>query len=156
VSRERFLTCWSLLATLSFRTGTCTRSISTSPERHVADDVRSASVRVLLQQQQLPLQLLNEWVKHGANCLRKILFGIGWSLLGKKLIGKITALTALTSITLCRHTCKDRLSYRSRAAGIINMNQPVENRPTFSICNSSLAHTVSLVLQNWSTQRLVL
>jgi len=27
------------------------------------------------------------------------------------------------------------------------MNQPIENRPTFNICNSSLAHTVSHALK---------
>jgi len=40
------------------------------------------------------------------------------------------------------------LNLHIRAA---NMNQPTENRPTFNTCNSSLAHTVSHVLQMINT-----
>ena len=69
------------------------------------------------------------------------------------------------SITQCKG---DIISLAFKAAKIIvfdpmkckipvsNMNQPIENRPTFNICNSSLTHTVSHVLQNWSTQQLVI
>jgi len=39
---------------------------------------------------------------------------------------------------------KSKCALTRRAA---NMKQPIENRPTFSICNSSLAHTVSHALK---------